>query len=492
MRPLLTTRALLAWAAVLPAAFPAALTAQQTMAPSTYTTPPKLAAPTPLTLPRIAERLLPNGLKLVIVEQHELPVVDVALVLRTGAEADPTGKAGLATLTANLLDEGAGARDALGLAEQIGFLAISLRTSAGFEQSTIAMHSTKATLDSAMGLMADVVLRPTFAEKEFLRLKSERTTGLLQEQDRGPAMADRAFAALVYGEAHPYGQSTIGTTESTERLSRADVQSFWRTWYRPNNATLVIVGDLSVVDAEALARRVFGGWTRGTLPALAAKATPATAGGAATTIYLVDKPKAAQSSFRLGRVGVARNTPDYYPLMVVNTALGGSFTSRLNNTLREKKGYTYGAGSSFTMRKAAGPFRANAEVVSAKTDSALIEFMRELTAIREPLPADELAKAKRYLQLGYAENFESTGDIAAQLSQLIPYGVPLTSLGAFNAGIGAVTVQSAQRVATKYLDPTKMTIVIAGDRATIEPALKATGIAPVQVRDARGRPVVTP
>jgi predicted Zn-dependent peptidase len=305
-------------------------------------------------------------------------------------------------------------------------------------------------------------------------------------------MADRAFAALVYGEGHPYGQSTIGTTESTERLSRADVQSFWRTWYRPNNATLVIVGDLSVVDAEALARRVFGGWTRGTLPALAAKATPATAGGAATTIYLVDKPKAAQSSFRLGRVGVARSTPDYYPLMVVNTALGGSFTSRLNNTLREKKGYTYGAGSSFTMRKAAGPFRANAEVVSAKTDSALIEFMRELKAIREPLPADELAKAKRYLQLGYAENFESTGDIAAQLSQLIPYGVPLTSLGAFNAGIGAVTVQSAQRVATKDLDPTKMTIVIAGDRATIEPALKATGIAPVQVRDARGRPVVTP
>ena len=144
------------------------------------------------------------------------------------------------------------------------------------------------------------------------------------------------------------------------------------------------------------------------------------------------------------------------------------------------------------MRKEAGPFRANAEVVSAKTDSALIEFMRELKAIRDPLPADELAKAKRYLQLGYAENFESTGDIAAQLSQLIPYGLPLTTLSAFNAGIGAVTVQSAQRVATKYLDPMKMTIVITGDRATIEPALKATGIAPVEVRDARGRPVITP
>ncbi len=485
-------RALIALAAVTSVTAPAVLRAQAAASPSAFTTPPTLAAPKPLTLPTITERVLPNGLKLVIVEQHEIPVVDASLVIRTGAEADPRGKAGLATLTANLLDEGAGMRDALGLAEQIGFLAISLRTSAGFEQSTIAMHSTKATLDSAMGLLADVVRRPTFAEKDFLRLKSERTTALLQEQDRGPAMADRAFASLVYGESHPYGQSTMGTKESTESLTRNDVISFWKTWYRPNNATLVIVGDLSVADAEALARRAFGSWTRGPLPTLVATPSPATASGKATTIYIVDKPKAAQSSFRLGGIGVARSTPDYYPLMVVNTALGGSFTSRLNNTLREKKGYTYGAGSSFTMRKAAGPFRASAEVVSAKTDSALIEFMRELKSIRDPLPAEELAKAQRYLQLGYAENFESTGDIAGQLSQLIPYGLPLSTLGAFNAGIGAVTVQSAQRVANKYLDPSKLTIVIAGDRASIEPALRATGIAPVEVRDSRGRPVITP
>lgn len=289
------------------ASAPVMLSAQAVTAQPASTTPPKLTAPKPLTLPTITQRVLPNGLKLVIVEQHEIPVVDASLVIRTGAEADPKGKAGLATLTANLLDEGAGTRDALGLAEQIGFLAIGLRTSAAFEQSTIAMHSTKATLDSAMSLMADVALRPTFAEKEFLRLKSERTTGLLQEQDRGPAMADRAFAALVYGEAHPYGQSTSGTKESTESLSRDDVQTFWKTWYRPNNATLVIVGDLSVAEAEALARRAFGGWTRGSLPTLAAKPAPASAGGKATTIYIVDKPKAAQSSFRLGGLGVARS-----------------------------------------------------------------------------------------------------------------------------------------------------------------------------------------
>lgn len=453
--------------------------------------PPKLAAPTPLTLPSMVERTLPNGLKLVVVEQHELPVVDVSLVIRTGAEADPATKAGLATLTANLLDEGAGSRDALALAEQIGFLAIGLGTSAGVERSTISLHTTRATLDSAMALMADVVLRPSFPEKEFARLRSERMTALLQEQDRGPAMASRAFAALLYGEQHPYGRSASGARETVDAITRDDVVQFWRTWYRPNNATLVIVGDLTVAQAEALAQRSLGAWERTTLPAPPVYANLRVA-PRPTTIYIVDKPKAAQSSFRIGSVGVPRSTPDYFALQVLNTALGGSFTSRLNNTLREKKAYTYGAGSSFQMQREAGPFVASAEVVSAKTDSALIEFMRELRDIRRPLPAEELAKAKRYLQLGYADRFESTGDIAAQVAGLVPYGLPLSTLGAFDAGIGKVTASDVQRAATKYLDPARLTIVITGDRASIEPTLKATNIAPVVLRDGRGRPVIVP
>jgi len=454
-------------------------------------TPPALAAPKALALPAMVERTLPNGLRLVIVEQHELPVVDAQLVIRTGSEADPAGKAGLATLTANLLDEGTGTRDALALAEEVGFLAIRLGTFAGLEQSTVSLHTTRATLDSAMALMADVVLRPSFPEKEFTRLKNERLTGLLQEQDRGPAMADRAYAALVYGEDHPYGRSTSGVKESVESLSLDDTRQFWSTWYRPNNATLVLVGGLSLAEAEALAARAFGGWARATLPPAPAYASNRAA-ARPTAIHIVDKPKAAQSSFRIGGIGVSRSTADYYPLMVMNTALGGSFTSRLNNTLREVKGYTYGAGSSFSMRRERGPFTARAEVVSAKTDSALIEFMKELRNIRQPLPAAELAKVKRYLRLGYADGFESTGDIAAQVAGLVPYGLPLSTLGAFVAGIDKVTAADVQRVATQYLDPARLTIVIAGDRASIEPALKATRIAPVDVRDARGRPVIVP
>ncbi len=459
-------------------------------APNAFATPPKLAAPSALVLPTMVQRTLPNGLKLVIVEQHEIPVLDISLVIRTGAEADPKGKSGLASLTSSLLTEGAGAYDASSLAEQIAYLAIQLNASASFDQTAVKLHTTRATLDSALALMADVTLRPTFAEKEFTRVKNSRLTALLQEQDRGPAMADRAFAAIVFGEQHPYGNSVAGNRDAVETYTRDDVVNFWKSAFRPANATLIIVGDISIADAEAKARTAFGAWSRGTTPKpLATMQAPSSA---STAVFIIDKPKAAQSSFRIGSVGVARSTPDYYPLMVMNTALGGSFTSRLNQNLRETKAYTYGASSGFAMRRHAGAFVARAEVVAAKTDSALIEFMKEFDAIRKPMPAAELAKTKRYLQLGYAEGFESTRDIAEQIAALVPYDLPLTTLGKYNLGMGAVTAADVERVAKRYLDPRKFAIVIAGDRASIEAGLKATKIAPVEVRDLRGRRLPTP
>lgn len=458
--------------------------------PLDRTVPPTLGEATPLKLPEMVERTLPNGLKLVIVEQHELPLVDVALVIRTGTEADPAGKSGLATLTAGMLDEGAGNRDALAIADQIGYLAVDLNASASWDRSTVSLHTTKLTLDSALALMADVVLRPTFADKEFGRVRNERLTSLLQEQDRGPAIADRVFASIVFGDDNPYGHSPAGSRETVENIARADLATFWKTWYVPNNATLIIAGDLTAAEAEQRVEAVFGAWATGDLPALpASKPAPPSA---ASTIYVVDKPNAPQTSFRLGTVGVARNTPDYYPLQVMNTALGGAFTSRLNQNLRESKGYTYGARSGFGMRREAGPFIASAEIVAAKTDSAMLEFMKELNAIRQPMPAAELEKTRKYLQLGYAEAFESTTDIAGAIAGLAPYGLPLSTLGAYQSGIGAVTAADVERVAKQYVDPAKLSMIVVGDRKTIEPALKALKIAPVVTRDLRGRSSVVP
>ncbi|MGV3709717.1 MAG: M16 family metallopeptidase, partial [Gemmatimonas sp.] len=439
--------------------------------PLDRTKPPELGAATELKLPAMVEKTLPNGLKLVVVEQHELPLVDIALVVRTGVEADPVGKSGLATLTANLLDEGAGNRDALGIADQVGFLAIGLGTSATWDQSVVTLHSTKATLDSGLALMADVVLRPTFTEKEFTRIHNDRLTSLLQEQDRGPAIADRVFASIVFGDDNIYGRSAAGSRETVENIVRDDVQNFWKQWYVPNNATLIVVGDLTAAEAEQRATATFGSWAQAGLPTLAAvtAAPPAKP----SVIYVVDKPNAPQSSFRLGTVGVARSTPDYYPLQVLNTALGGSFTSRLNQNLRETKGYTYGAGSRFTMRREAGPFLASGEIVADKTDSAMVEFVKELNAIREPMSPEELEKTKKYLQLGYPADFEENSGIAGAIARLVPYGLPLSTLSEYQNKIGGVSAADVERVAKQYVDPTKMSLVVVGDRKKIEPALRA-------------------
>jgi predicted Zn-dependent peptidase len=236
------------------------------------------------------------------------------------------------------------------------------------------------------------------------------------------------------------------------------------------------------------AERLFGTWQRGQVPA--SRVTASKPGSASTTVYLIDKPGAPQSSFRIGSIGVARASQDYFPIMVMNTILGGSFTSRLNNNLRETRGYTYGAGSSFDMRQTEGPFLARAEIVAAKSDSALIEFFKELRNIRETVPADELNKAKRYLQLGLPADFETTQDIALRLVPVALYDLPLDYFNNLAQNIGAVTAADVQRVAQQYVRPDNFSVVIVGDLKTIEQGIRAVRIGNVEVRDLSGQPIV--
>jgi len=463
-------------------------TAAPSPAPSAVdlTKPPTLGAPKGLTLPAVVTRELPNGLTLMIVEQHELPLADFALVVRSGGETDEPGKLGTATLATSLLKEGTTTRSSLQIADQEAFLGVSVFAGSGWDATTVQLHTPTSQLDSALALFADVALRPAFPTTELERLRKTRLTSLLQVKDRAPEMANRAYAAIVYGSA-AYGRPLTGDEPSTNAIQQADVRRFYDTYFRPNNATLLVVGDVRPDDIERRVRALFGSWERRALPTTS-YGQPAAAKG--TTIFVVDKPGAAQSSFRIGGVGVPRSTEDYFPLMVMNTVLGGSFTSRLNNNLRETKGYTYGASSGFAMRRAPGPFTASAEVVAAKTDSALIEFMKELRAIRDTVPAEELEKAKRYLQLQLPGRFETTGGIAGQLSQLVTYDVPLSFYNSYTQNIAAVTQADVQRVARKYIDTDRLAIVIVGDRKSIEPILKATGVGPVTIVDITGKPVM--
>jgi predicted Zn-dependent peptidase len=455
---------------------------QVVAAPIDLTKPPVLGPPPALRVPMITTRQLQNGLKIVVVEQHELPIADFILEFRTGGEADPAGKMGTAALTSALLTEGTTSRSALQIADQAGFLGVRVGAASGWDQSTVSLHTPTAQLDSAMALFADVVLHPAFPAADFDRVRKQRLTSLQQQRDRGQVIADRAFANALFGDQHPYGRPLAGTEASVASTARDDLVSFYNTYYRPNNATLLVVGDVRPDNVERRAQALFGGWARAEVPVVA---TPATSAPKATTLVLIDKPGAAQSSFRLGGIGAARTTNDYFALQVLNTILGGSFSSRLNQNLRETRGYAYGASSGFGMRRSAGPFVASAEVVSAKTDSALIEFRKELRAIRDTVPSDELARAKRYLQLGLPEDFETNGSIAGQMLPLITYGIPLDFYASAVQSIGAVTQADVQRVARQYVDPDHLTLIIVGDRKTIEPGLRALNPGAIVIRDVR-------
>ncbi len=448
--------------------------------------PPVLGPPPKVSLPAIVTRQLPNGLKLMIIEQHELPLVDMTLVIPGGGTMDPAAKGGVANLTSAMLTEGTASRSSLAISDQAAFLGIGLSANSNWDASTVSLHTPTSQLDSALALFSDVVLHPSFPSTDFERVKQTRLTNLVQLKDRPTAIADQAYSAILYGSSHPYGHNLSGSEESVRQLTPADLQSFYRSRFIPNNATLIIAGDVTAAQIEKKIGQLFGGWQRGTVAPFTVGVAPK---ASATTVYLIDKPGAAQSSFRIGSIGVPRSTTDYFPLDVMNTILGGSFTSRLNQNLRETHGYTYGAGSRFDMRQSAGPFTASAEIVAAKTDSGLVEFMKELNAIRDTVPSEELIKAKRYLQLGLPGDFETTQQIASRLVPVVLYNLPLDYYSEYVSKIDAVTQADVQRVARQYINPASLAIVIVGDRKTIESGIKAVNAGPITPVDFFGQPI---
>jgi len=452
------------------------------------TKPPALQPPPALRLPAVQTTMLPNGLTLVVVEMHKVPVVDVQLLVDAGAARDPSAAPGLATFTATMLQQGAGARSALDVADEAAFLGAQLGTGASFDGATASIHVPKRRLEAALDLLADVVLRPVFADSEIARQRELRAAQLVQQRDEPVAVANIAFPAIVYGREHPYGHPLNGTDSATARLARERVAEFYQTYYRPNDARLLIVGDVTLAEARRLAAARFGGWERGDVPAFPSPPAPPPA--ATRTVYLIDKPGAAQSVVRIGHAGPVRTTPDWFALEVLNTIVGGAFTSRLNQNLRETHGYTYGAFSQFAPRRLSGAFVALASVVTAKTDSSLIEFLKELRRIRdETVAPPELAKAKAYLTLGLPGDFETTGGAAGRFRELLSFGLPLDYYDHYVDRINAITAADVQRVARQYIDPDHFDIVVVGDKSQIEAGIKALNEGPIAYRDLWGQEI---
>jgi predicted Zn-dependent peptidase len=443
------------------------------------TRPPVLAPAVRLMLPAIEKHELANGLDVWLVETHEVPLVQVNLVVQAGSGADPADAFGLASLTAAMLDEGAGARSALEIADEVEFLGAELVTTSSFDASAVRLNVPVRALPAALSIMADVALRPTFPPGELERLREERLTALLQARDDPAAVAAAAFPRVVYGGMHRYGTSAIGTTATLAAFTRQELSAFHEQRYRPTGATLIVVGDVSAETVLPLLENAFGEWTAERTPVDVA--VPAAARGRAREVTIVDMPGAEQSAIRVGTVGVARSTPDYFPLQVLNTVLGGSFTSRLNQNLREEHGYAYGANSRFDMRLAPGPFVAAANVQTDKTAESVTEIFNELAAIREPIGADELAKAKNYLSLGFPGAFETIEDLAARIEELAIYGLPDRYYAEYTAAIGGVTAAAARRAAAAHIEPDTLAVVVVGDRTRIEGGIRALNLGPVRI-----------
>ena len=440
--------------------------------------PPALGKAPSLNLPQIQRQKLSNGVDVLIVEHHEVPLAQVNLIIRSGSSADPIGKYGVGSLAAAMLDEGAGTRNSLELADALEFLGANLSTNSSFDYSAIRMSVPVSKLADALPLMADVAMRPTFPASDLDRLKKERLTALLQARDNPAALIGIAFPRIVFGPTHRYGTSANGLPPAIESFTAADLQSFYRAHYRPDNATLLVVGDVTPASIVPLLEKQFGAWKAEGMKPLVAE-VPMAPQLKSRSVYIVDKPEAPQSQVRIGWVGVPRSTKDYAALEVLNTILGGSFTSRLNQNLREEHGYSYGASSAFDMRLSAGPFLAAAGVQTDKTGPAVQEFFNELNAILQPIPPDELQKAKNYVALSYPGEFETTGDLARKLEDLLVYDLPPSTYSNFVDDVNKVTAADLQKLAATYIQPDKMAVVIVGDRSKIEAEIRKLNLGPI-------------
>jgi predicted Zn-dependent peptidase len=410
-----------------------------------------------------------NGLVLACVEQRNLPIVDVEVVVRVGAAFDQPQHAGRAVMVAEMLDEGTHSRDMLQIAEEIDYLGAHLTISAGWDSTIIGLHVLSDRLHEALDVMVDVLMNPAFPANEYERKKRERLTALLQDQDEARVAANKALARGVFGADHPYGVPAGGTHRSVEALTLAELTSFYATHFSPGRAFVVVVGDVSFDNIVAELGRRFADWRGAASADVVLPTEPRTA---ATRFLLVDKPRAAQAEIRVGHTAPARDTPDYFPLVVMNTMLGGAFTSRLNLRLREEMGVTYGASSKFGWRRRGGIFWAAAAVDSHAAAASVAVMLREMERLRtEPVDRNEMERAARYIAYGLPRSFESTEDVAAHVRELMLYGFPLDYWQRYVAQILAVTPEQVQDVAVRHLHPDRAVGVVVADRKDVEAAL---------------------
>ena len=444
---------------------------------------PEPGPPRPYHFPSVTRRTLPNGLRVLVAENHNAPVVAIRTLVRSGADHDSAELAGLASMTAELLDEGAGERDGVRLAEDLGILGASLGSGTDWDASYVSVDVLSRNFENAFDILSEVNRRPMLPASSLERLRTERLMELIQQRDEPAAIAAKRFSSLIYGTG-AYGNTIIGNPDSVARLSIDDVRRYYAAHFAPNNSSIVIGGDVGAAKALDAAERLFGDWSRAAVPARPAIAPQPFA---ESRIYLIDRPTSVQSEIRVGHIGVARTTGDYFALSVMNALLGGIFNSRINLNLRERHGYTYGARSLFAFRRQAGPFVVSAPVRNEVTRESVSELLAELRRIRTgDVEEGELNDTRNYLMGVFPATVQSASDVAGRLLDMELYDLPHDYFDRYRENIAAVSKEAVERVAQRYIDPDRAVIVIVGNAKQIREPLGELGM-PIHEMDIDGK-----
>ena len=434
--------------------------------------------------PQIARHTLRNGLKVRTVEHPGVPVVTIAMQIDGGLGADPPGREGLASITADMVDEGTGSLSAIDVSDALARIGAEYDVEVGADVTIFTLTTLARFAGRGAELLSNMLTAPSMRASDFERIRQLRLDRLRQLKDLPPAVAERAFLRLLY-VTHPYGHLAIGNETSLGELTLDEVVRFHEATFLPPRATLVMAGALSHPELVAIAQDAFEKWNGKAhgldAPAAAADVTPQPA--SAGRLAMVPREGAAQSELRIGHLSARRDTPDYAPLLVMNAILGGQFVSRINLKLREEKAFTYGVRTGFDWRRGLGPFSVQTSVFTAATAESIADTLQEISALRGDRPAtpQEMSLAQASLTRGYPRNFETAQQVARSVSQLALFNLPDSYFEEFVPKVNAVTVGEVTRVAQTYLDPARAIALVVGDRKATEQSLDALGLGELQV-----------
>ncbi|HUQ19592.1 MAG TPA: pitrilysin family protein [Gemmatimonadaceae bacterium] len=447
--------------------------------------PPKGGPLRPYAVPSVQTFTLNNGLKVLLVERHSLPVVTARFIVDAGAMREPAEKNGLAVLTGNLLSEGAKGLTGAQIAEQMADLGAQLNTFGDQGTAYVALTSLSNVFPKALAIAATTLTDPTFSQSDFDRLKTSTIAAYQRNQSTVEGVGSRVFNIAIYDPATPYSRPSAGTAASLGKLTRDDVLSWYRSMYSPKNTTLILIGDLTAATARSVAESAIGNWNTPapTLAPFVGKAQPVSG----NRIILVDRPGSVQSQIYIGQSIAGWGNDDLLKITAAQRVLGGGVSNRVNNNLREKHGWSYGVFSTYNPLKGTGAFYISGTVRTNATDSSIAEAINEYKRIAsEPVPESELTGHLTNVVSGFPSSVQSVQGLMGRLTTVVTYGLPLDYYSTYRERLAAVTPTDVSRVGSTYLTPNALTVVAVGDLKTIEAPIRALNLGTVEVWDAEG------